>query len=351
MFKEKYVERTMNLNITKLFCTGLVLLTSFGSPQVIASDAMELRTKEVDFVNQNANRPAKIKFWYQGGAEPCEATICLSPKQSSHRVAIISHGAFGSPREMNWLGYALASQGWVVAGVAHFGESWVYGAENIDPSSAMRFWQRPQDVSFAIDSLSKEGLFNTSLKTDNVIMLGHSSGGFTSLAMAGANLEAGKSEAYCASEKAKDDKGCNYGQQSKHKPMTEEMLTKIGLLQERMRDERVVAVISLDPALGHAVSEKSLEGIKVPALVIGSLKNDFLPYSTHSKYYANHIQGADLVGIEQGAGHFVYIDKCDSDREVKGVFLCKDREGVDRKAIQEQILEHVFGFIYKNGFS
>tara|TARA_B100000767_G_scaffold238014_1_gene232530 strand:- start:224 stop:1249 length:1026 start_codon:yes stop_codon:yes gene_type:complete len=341
----------MNLNITKLFYTGLVLLTSFGSLQATAIDTEELKTKEVNLINQNVNRPTKIKFWYQGGAEPCEATICLSPKQSSHRVAIISHGAFGSPREMNWLGYALASQGWVVAGVAHFGESWVYGAENIDPSAAMRFWQRPQDVSFTIDSLSKVGLFNTSLKTDKVIILGHSSGGFTSLAMVGANLEVGKSEAYCASGRAKDDKGCNYGQQSKRKPMTAGMLTKIGFLQEQMRDERVVAAITLDPALGHAVSQQSLESIKVPALVIGSLENDFLPYSIHSKYYANHIQGANLVGIKQGAGHFVYIDKCDSDREVKGVSLCKDREGVDRKAIQKQILEHIFGFIYRNGFN
>lgn len=341
----------MNLKITNLCCTSLMLSALFGSAQAFASGAMELKTVEVDFFNQQVNRPTKIKFWYQGGAEPCKTTICLSPKQRSHRVAIISHGAFGSPREMNWLGYALASQGWVVAGVAHYGESWVYGPENIDPSSAMRFWQRPQDVSFAIDSLSDKGLFNTSLKTDKVIMLGHSSGGFTSLAIAGANLEAGKSETYCASEKAKDDKGCHYGQQSKRKPMSEAMLKKIDLLQEQMRDERVVAVIALDPALGHAVSEKSLESIKVPTLILGSVENDFLPYIAHSKYYADHIQGASLVGIEQGAGHFVYIDKCDSEREVEGVSLCKDRESVDRKAIQKKILEHVFGFIYRNGFS
>jgi predicted dienelactone hydrolase len=245
----------------------------------------------------------------------------------------------------------LASQGWVVAGIAHFGESWVYGAENIDPSSAMRFWQRPQDVSVVIDNLSQEGLFNTSLKTDKIIMLGHSSGGFTSLAMAGAYLEAGKSEVYCASEKANEDKGCDYSQQSKRKPMSEEMLIKIGLLQAQMLDERVAGVIALDPALGHATNKQSLKSIKVPALIIGSLKNDFLPFSTHSKFYASHIPGANLISIQQGAGHFIYIDKCDSEREVKGVPLCKDREGVDRKALQKEILEHVFGFIYSNGLS
>ncbi len=210
-------------------------------------------------------------------------------------------------------------------------------------------WQRPQDVSFAIDRLSEEGLFNTELKTDKVIMLGHSSGGFTSFAMVGARLEAGKSEAYCASNKAKMDKGCHYGQQSKRKPMSEEARETIGLQQAQMQDERVAAVIALDPALGHALSEQSLAKIKVPALVIGSVNNDFLPYTAHAKYYADHTPGANLVGIEQGAGHFVYIDQCDHDRKVKGISLCKDSEGVDRKAIQKQLLGHIFSFIYRNG--
>lgn len=49
--------------------------------------------------------------------------------------------------------------------------------------------------------------------------------------MAGSTLEAGKSEAYCPSEKAKDDKDCDYGQQSKRKPISEVMLKKIGSLQ------------------------------------------------------------------------------------------------------------------------
>lgn len=341
----------MNLNITRLCCACIMLFILFFSAQAISGSAMELKTTEVDFFNHKVNRPVKIKFWYQGGVELCEAKVCLSPKQKNQRVAIISHGAFGSPREMNWLGYALASQGWVVAGVAHFGESWVYGAQNIDPSSAMRFWQRPEDVSFAIDSLSEGGLFNTSLKTDNVIMFGHSSGGFTSLAMAGAILEEGKSQAYCSLEKAKDDRGCDYGQQNKRKPMNKDMLKKIGLLQEKMQDERVAAVIALDPALGHAVSEQSLANINVPTLILGSIENDFLPYSTHSKHYAEHIQGANLVGIEQNAGHFVYIDKCDSERKVKGVYLCKDRDGVDRKKIHKEILGHVFSFIYRNGLA
>lgn len=338
----------MQLKIAKWCVCSFVALSFLFSNAALGNSAMTLKTAEMDWVNQQLNRPAKVLFWYQSSGEACDAKLCLPKAQDPNKVAVISHGAFGSPQEMNWLGYALASQGWVVAGVAHFGESWMYGGNTIDPSTAMRFWQRPQDVSFAIDALAEPGLFSTPLNNQKVLMLGHSAGGFTSLAMAGAQLSDGKSETYCASAKAKGDKGCMYGKQSQRKPMSAAMLEKIGKLQSQMQDSRVALVIALDPALGHTVNEQSLQNIKVPTLIVGSVENDFLPFANHAQHYAKHIADARLVGIEQGAGHFIYIDQCDSKRAVNGVPLCKDREGVERKKVQQQILNHIFGFIYKN---
>jgi len=341
----------MTYKIIKLCYISLTFLLAITSEVTFASSSIELKTTEVDFYNQQVSRPTKVKFWYQSNTENCDAKVCLSNNQKPSKVAIISHGAFGSPRSMNWLGYALASQGWLVAGVAHYAESWVYGQETIDRRAVIRFWNRPQDVSFVIDSLSEQNLFNTSVETNNVIMLGHSSGGFTALAMAGAKVEYGKSEAYCMSEKAKFDKGCLYGRQDKTKPISQEMRNKVGYLQEQMRDERIVAIIALDPALGHATSEQSLQNIKTPTLIIGSVDNDFLPFTEHASYFATHINNSSLVGIEQGAGHFIYLDQCEFELEANGVSLCKDRKDVDRKTIQKQILNHIFGFIYKNGFN
>lgn len=329
----------------------VTLLTILLSKQALANSPIELKTTEVDFFNQQANRPTKVKFWYQGGSGSCATKICLSKTQNSQRIAIISHGAFGSPRSMNWLGYSLASQGWLVAGVAHYGESWVYGTETIDPKTAAQFWNRPQDVSFTLDRLAENGLFNISLRTNKVLILGHSSGGFTALATIGAKLEAGKSKAYCSSEKAILDKGCLYSHKNQNKPMNQEMVSEIGQLQNQMQDDRVVAAIALDPALGHATSKQSLQSINVPVLVIGSVQNDFLPFTEHAQNYANHIKNANLIGIEQGAGHFVYIDQCESEIEANGVPICEDRKGVDRKAIQKQTLNQIFSFIYKNNLS
>ncbi len=46
----------------------------------------------------------------------------------------------GAAKDCSWLDYPLAAKGWVVVGVNHFGESWRYGRQNIDPSSVTRVW-------------------------------------------------------------------------------------------------------------------------------------------------------------------------------------------------------------------
>ncbi len=331
-----------------LLLLSFLIMTAGFISNVVANqnNHVAVKTTQVDFYDADAKRPAKVTFWHQVGESACQQKVCLSTTQSANKVAVISHGAFGSPHSMNWLGYALASQGFVVAGVAHYGESWVYGQDTIDPSVVARFWQRPQEVSFVIDQLANTDVFNVKLQTDHVLMLGHSSGGFTTLALAGAKLQAGKSESYCALESSKNDKGCNYASKRKMPPMSAEMIEKIGQLQAGMKDPRIAAVIALDPALGHATNTASLKNITIPSLVIGSVENDFLPYAVHAKYYADHIPNADLVGVKQGAGHFVYIDACDSNREANGVPLCKDRQNVNRKAIQQQLLGHIFKFVH-----
>ncbi|MFH6955196.1 alpha/beta hydrolase family protein [Pseudoalteromonas sp. XMcav1-K] len=322
-------------------------MSAQGNKVVAAST---LQSNDLDFFNKQTNQPVKVKLWYLASDANCGATVCLVESQNKRKIALISHGAFGSPIEMNWLGYALASQGWLVAGVAHYGESWVYGKETIDPSVLARFWQRPQEVSFALEQLTNKGLFNLNIDTNNVLMLGHSAGGFTALALAGAKLEAGKSERYCALATAKNDKSCAYNKQ-KTTPYTNDKISKISEVQSHMLDKRIKAVISLDPALGHAVNESSLMDVTVPTLVIGSVENDFLPFKQHAQYYAEHIKNAELVGIKQGAGHFIYINQCEHNFKAQGVLLCKDREGVDRKVLQQQVLGHVFSFINRHGLN
>ena len=94
----------MILKITKCFFVIFALLGLFFSKQSLANNSLELKSTEVDFFNQKSNRPVGVKFWYQANSAPCEEKICLLKTQSPDKVAVVSHGAFGSPRdELAWI--------------------------------------------------------------------------------------------------------------------------------------------------------------------------------------------------------------------------------------------------------
>ena len=88
----------------------------------------------------------------------------------------------------------------------------------------------------------------------------------------------------------------------------------------------------------------SLARISIPVLVVGAVDNDFLPFEHHAARYARYIPSCSLVRLEDGEGHFVYLNACDSDLEANGVPLCRDRDGVDRDAVQERLRAEVGAF-------
>ncbi|WP_233267373.1 hypothetical protein [Paraglaciecola sp. L3A3] len=293
---------------------------------------------ELDFFDADRERPVKVRFWYQSSGN-CDEKLCIATDSSNQKmpVAVLSHGAFGSPREMNWLGYSLASQGWLVAGVAHYQESWVYGTETIEHSSVSKPWLRAQDVSFVLDTLLLNNLSDALVDDENIIAIGHSSGGYTALSLVGADLNFIGMQNYCAKFIAKDI-GCRYGSAKNNKPTTNIDVTKV-------TDPRIRAVIALDPALGPAVTKSALNKINVPVLIAGSVNNDFLIFEHHAKYYSENIPKAELIEVGSGAGHFVYLDKCEHQHKAMGVSLCADREGVDRQEVQQELVRKILNFV------
>lgn len=299
----------------------------------------ELKSKEIDLFDAARERPVKIKAWFQTG-DNCNGELCVARanKQSGLPVALISHGAFGSPREMNWLGNGLAKQGWLVIGVAHYGESWVYGQGSIDRSIIGRKWLRGQDLSFVIDQLYSGTLVNQVIDKERVVVIGHSLGGYSALNIVGADYNATAMFDYCKSAIA-NDMGCRYGKRQQNQSK-QPVLPSVNVT-----DSRVTAVVALDPALGPSVSKSSLSKISVPVFIVGSVENDFLDFSAHAEYYASSINQAELVKLEQGEGHFVYLDACQHNHQAMGISLCKDRNGVDRTKVHASLLAEIDTFL------
>lgn len=343
----------------KTLVTLTVLLGLIGTPLINAQqdpDRPAVSVKNIELYDTVRQRPVMLTVWYPSGTACSEAEICLSDKTRTDQAAIISHGAMGAAKNYNWLGYAFASQDMVVVGVNHFGESWAYGKNNVDPSSVLKFGQRPLDVSFTLNQLSKnintvqgdqanKKIFNLSINWNNTSGLGHSSGGATILALVGAQYDFSQAKNYCDTKTGSNDKSCHY-----LKTLTPESAPTAAEVGSNtsFTDARIKRAVVLDPALGHVSTRRSLQKIATPTLLIASKDNDFLPYSQHASYYSLYINEVKTKLLEQGEGHFVYLDQCNHKHQAMGVSLCTDRVGVDRKASQRQLYPTIFKFIYSH---
>jgi len=330
------------LLLTLVFTVVSILLSATSHAQPLMQTAVKVH--ELDLFDKQRDRPVKVTLWYPA-AEACDkAKICLSKNVRVDKTIVFSHGAMGAAKGYNWIGYALAAQGFVVAGVNHYGESWVYGQQNVDPTAALKVWHRPLDISFLLDDLNAkqaEGLFSRELNWKNVTAIGHSSGAATVLSLAGAQWDLLKAEQYCQSPSSKMDRSCGYMQ---HKSTH---LKPEPALPSNFTDGRIKAVIALDPALGHVTDGESLRDTHIPVLLVASKQNDFLDFAQHAGFYLQHLPRATAVILDQGEGHFVYLDKCEHEYKAMGVAICEDRPGVNRQGVHRRLYPHLFSFLNK----
>jgi predicted dienelactone hydrolase len=103
-------------------------------------------------------------------------------------------------------------------------------------------------------------------------------------------------------------------------------------------------VVALDPALGPGFGSASLVEVSIPCHIVGAAANDFLPMEFHAARYARLIPGSTFTRLENGEGHFVFLDRCRADIEANGVPLCRDRDGVDRGAVHGYLRELIRAF-------
>ena len=276
--------------------------------------------------DERRDRPVAIDVWHPsgtgrvGGARPWPTVV-------------LSHGAFGASINYAWLATDLAAHGYLVAGVSHYGESFVYGPETIDPSVASDIGARAEDLSFALDHLLGDPDWSGRVDGARVGAVGHSSGGGTAVMLAGGVFDAGAMQRYCLTGPARADRGCDYG---------------AGLSggdgQTRRLDPRIRAVVALDPAFGPGFTAESLTEVAVPVRIVTAVDNDFLPADAHAERYAALIPTSSVTRLGDGEGHFVFLDERDSDLDANGVPLFRDRPGVDRASVHRHVAPLVRAF-------
>ena len=339
----------MRMVSLQLMCLVVIVLSGGG---VSYADAVEPASDFSVVMDDNTyfddarQRPIKVVFWYPAGVcEGKQPLRCNDASSASLPPVLLSHGAMGSALEYQWLARSLAARGHIVVGVSHFGESWVYGQASIQPKMVTSVWHRPQDVSVVLNNLVTMPVFNSKPNWSRVIAAGHSSGGYTALALAGLRLNAQQLHDYCGSDLSLQDLGCRYGREINRGVDSVELSTAAKSLARSYIDARVIASIVLAPALGPGATIKSLASIDVPIFIAASKQDEFLPHQSHGQRYAKGIKKADVMFLNNGEGHFVFVDPCDHTYRAQGIEICQDAKDVDRQQAHANMAHRILMFV------
>lgn len=183
-------------------------------------------------------------------------------------VVVMSHGLASNPEDRAKLAEHLASHGFLVALPQHPGSDSQHVADMLAGYhravfAVEDFIDRPLDITHVLDELDARNAdeFGGRLDLDSVGLLGHSFGGYTALALAGATIDTTHLRTDCERE--------GYLNVSLLLQCRALVLPSI---PSSFRDERVAAVIAVNPVNNSIFGPDGLAKVEIPvALVAGSL--------------------------------------------------------------------------------
>jgi predicted dienelactone hydrolase len=229
-------------------------------------------------------------------------------------LVVFSHGFAISPIVFSTLVEHYASRGYIVLAPEH--------NETFDQSFDA-FWKaivdRPVDIRQTIDyaqTLTGPGeAFAGMIDMNNIAVVGHSYGGYTALAAAGARFDFSAYKTRCAALTADDPLNFFCGPVIPKEP---DMATRAGLssvptgLWPSLGDSRVKAVISM-AGDAYQFDRQGLAEIKIPIMVMGGTIDEGTPYTWGAKLTYDHVSSKNKTLITfAGAGHNLFVDPCDT---------------------------------------
>ncbi|MEL6545731.1 MAG: peptidase, partial [Myxococcota bacterium] len=260
---------------------------------------------------------------------------------------LLSHGTGGSAAQLGWLAETLASRGAIVAAVDHHGNTAVEPAQL--PHGFVLWWERPRDLSVLVDLLLDDPRLGPLIDRDRVSAAGFSLGGYSVLALAGAQVSMEQHAIHCASNV--DSAACALPPEAGFDPTELERLRqedpdfKASLQRagQSYADDRVSRVYAIAPVLGPAITGPSLSSTKTPmAITVGT--EDRQAWDSAIAYREHLPAGLEWREIE-GLGHYTFLARCTWRGRWFAGPICHDRPGVDRRAVHRDIADHAASFL------
>ncbi|MYS84526.1 hypothetical protein GTZ85_30955 [Streptomyces sp. SID5474] len=187
---------------------------------------------------------------------------------------------------MEWLVRPLCEAGFRVVALDHHGNNFVDGYE---PEGFLHVWERPRDVSFALDVLAREQLLGP------VGAAGFSLGAYTVVALAGARLDPrvlwAVSTGAVPLPEIPEFPGVLEALRTKY-PDDESSRRAMDGVGAELSDPRVRAVFQVAPGVGGFVTPESLATVRVPVGIRWGGADTVNPYEVDTRPYLEHIPTA-----------------------------------------------------------
>jgi predicted dienelactone hydrolase len=181
-------------------------------------------------------------------------------------LVMIAPGYEADKRFLAYVAKHLASYGFTVVALQHpfVANQGKINLDRLIPPT--EFIDRPRDVSFILDELVKDN--QAQFNTDRVMVIGHSLGGYTALALAGGELKLDELRAFCEGGNVLERVPADWLQCN---------ATKLPDKTVKLRDPRVQQVIALNPAIGQIFGKSGLGQVNIPTLVLSSSEDALAP--------------------------------------------------------------------------
>lgn len=259
-------------------------------------------------------------------------------------LILISHGTGGTELNHHNLGARLARDGYLVAAVRHPGDNW---QDRSLVTSGRYFSERPLQLSRVLDALLASPEWGSRIPADRIGAVGHSAGGYSVLALAGAQAEPQRAARHCLT--VQDDPGfCALAKGPAGSPASGSQQAPAASAAapspERVSvpDRRIRAVVVMAP-MAVVFTPESLAAITVPVRVIVAEKDAVLNGVYHGGYVAAHLRTAQSSTVA-GAGHFAFMSQSTVPLPSAAGDAAANPEGFDRMAFLPELENQVAGF-------
>ncbi|AFZ06549.1 protein of unknown function DUF1400 [Oscillatoria nigro-viridis PCC 7112] len=222
-----------------------------------------IRVLALDLNDSARNRRIPVDVYWSKAATADKPTI------------VFSHGLGSVRTDLRYLAEHLASHGYVVAALEHPGSNETNTNAAIAGKSPLlapqEFLDRPKDISFVLDELTKLNQTDDNLQgkiaIDRSVIVGYSFGGATALSLAGAELQLSRLKQRCQGDLI----GFSLGEGIQ--------CAAAGLPEERyqLRDARIKRAIAMNPIASLLFGETGLSSIQIPTLIVASSADKTTP--------------------------------------------------------------------------